>query len=38
MTVDSPAGRLLALLSLLQSRPHWTATELAERLGTTPRT
>lgn len=38
MTVDSPAGRLLALLSLLQSRPHWTATELAERLTTTPRT
>ncbi len=34
----TPAGRLLALLSLLQSRPHWTATELAERLSTTPRT
>jgi predicted DNA-binding transcriptional regulator YafY len=34
----SPAGRLLALLSLLQSRPRWTAAELAARLGTTRRT
>jgi predicted DNA-binding transcriptional regulator YafY len=36
--VESPAGRLLTLLSLLQARPHWSATELAERLDTTPRT
>jgi predicted DNA-binding transcriptional regulator YafY len=34
---DTPA-RLLALLSLLQSRPTWNGTELAERLGVTTRT
>ncbi|HEY1106907.1 WYL domain-containing protein [Agromyces endophyticus] len=32
------AARLLALLSLLQSRPDWTGTELAGRLGVTTRT
>jgi predicted DNA-binding transcriptional regulator YafY len=36
--VESSAARLLELLSLLQSRPHWNATELAERLRITPRT
>ncbi len=36
--MESSAGRLLRLLSLLQSRPTWTADELAERLGITPRT
>jgi len=36
--VDSPAARLLVLLSLLQSRPQWTSAELADRLGTTDRT
>ncbi|MFC5286345.1 helix-turn-helix transcriptional regulator [Actinokineospora guangxiensis] len=35
--MDTPA-RLLALLSLLQSRPSWSGTELAERLGVTTRT
>ena len=34
---DTPA-RLLALLSLLQSRPSWPGTELADRLGVTTRT
>ena len=34
---DTPA-RLLALLSMLQSRPSWNGTELAERLGVTTRT
>lgn len=34
---DTPA-RLLALLSLLQSRPTWTAAELATRLEVTTRT
>ncbi|WP_018681434.1 helix-turn-helix transcriptional regulator [Actinokineospora enzanensis] len=34
---DTPA-RLLALLSLLQARPVWSGTELAERLGVTTRT
>jgi len=34
----SSSGRLLELLSLLQSRPRWTAEELAERLRVTPRT
>ena len=34
---DTPA-RLLRLLSLLQSRPDWTGTELAERLAVTTRT
>lgn len=32
------AGRLLRLLSLLQSRPYWTGAELAERLEVTGRT
>ncbi|MDY7099992.1 MAG: YafY family protein [Actinomycetota bacterium] len=32
------SARLLRLLSLLQSRPVWTAPELAERLGVTDRT
>lgn len=36
--MESPAARLLELLSLLQSRPRWTATELAERLAITTRT
>lgn len=38
---DAPAttsGRLLHLLSLLQKRPAWSGTELAERLGVTTRT
>ncbi len=30
--------RLLSLLSLLQSRPHWAGTALAERTGVHPRT
>lgn len=34
---DTPA-RLLALLSLLQSRPNWNGTELAERLSVSTRT
>lgn len=32
------SARLLALLALLQSRPEWTAAELAERLDVTDRT
>jgi predicted DNA-binding transcriptional regulator YafY len=36
--MESSAGRLLALLSLLQMRPHWSASELASRLNVTPRT
>ncbi|GAA1751818.1 helix-turn-helix transcriptional regulator [Agromyces humatus] len=36
--MSDTAARLLALLSLLQSRPDWTGTELAERLGVTTRT
>lgn len=32
------SARLLALLSLLQSRPHWSGAELAERLDVTTRT
>ena len=32
------SARLLRLLSLLQARPDWTSTELAERLGVTTRT
>ncbi len=36
--MSDTAARLLALLSLLQSRPDWTGTELAGRLGVTPRT
>jgi predicted DNA-binding transcriptional regulator YafY len=36
--VESSAARLLSLLSLLQSRPHWNGPDLAERLGITERT
>jgi predicted DNA-binding transcriptional regulator YafY len=36
--MDSPAARLLHLLSLFTSRPRWSATELSERLGVTTRT
>jgi len=36
--VAETPGRLLKLLSLLQSRPMWTGTELARRLEVTPRT
>jgi predicted DNA-binding transcriptional regulator YafY len=36
--MESTAARLLALLSLLQSRPHWAAPELAGRLDVTERT
>jgi predicted DNA-binding transcriptional regulator YafY len=36
--VSSPSARLLELLSLLQTRPHWSAPELAERLAITERT
>jgi predicted DNA-binding transcriptional regulator YafY len=36
--MESPAARLLALLSLLQSKPRSSATELADRLGITVRT
>ena len=36
--MESPASRLLELLSLLQSRPRWNAVELAERQGVTERT
>lgn len=32
------AARLLRLLTLLQSRPHWSGNELASRLGVTERT
>ena len=35
---QTPAGRLLHLLSLLQSRSDWTGGDLAERLGVTGRT
>ena len=34
----SASTRLLSLLSLLQSRPHWAGTELAERMQVHPRT
>ena len=34
---DTP-GRMLELLSLLQSRPSWSGTELAGRLEVTERT
>src|SRR5579862_1961851 len=34
----SSSGRLLEVLSLLQQRPHWSATELALRLSVTERT
>ena len=33
-----PLARLLEILALLQGTPVWTATALAERTGTTPRT
>jgi predicted DNA-binding transcriptional regulator YafY len=36
--VRDPAVRLLTLLSLLQSRPDWTGSELAVRLGVSART
>jgi predicted DNA-binding transcriptional regulator YafY len=36
--MSDTAARLLALLSLLQSRPDWSGTELADRLGVTTRT
>jgi predicted DNA-binding transcriptional regulator YafY len=35
---STSSSRLLALLSLLQSRPRWNASELADRLDITPRT
>lgn len=34
----NPSARLLRLLSLFQSRPRWSASELADRLETTTRT
>ena len=37
MAIDTPA-RLLRLLVLFSSRPHWSATELVERLEVTDRT
>jgi predicted DNA-binding transcriptional regulator YafY len=36
--MSDTAARMLALLSLLQSRPDWSGTELAERLGVSTRT
>lgn len=36
--MSDTAARLLALLSLLQSRPDWSGSELAARLGVTSRT
>lgn len=36
--VPDTASRLLRLLTLLQSRPRWTAPELADRLGVSTRT
>ncbi|HEU4757874.1 MAG TPA: HTH domain-containing protein, partial [Agromyces sp.] len=36
--MSDTAARMLALLSLLQSRPDWTGTELAGRLGVSTRT
>ena len=36
--MSETAGRLLALLALLQSRPEWPGTELAARLGVSTRT
>jgi predicted DNA-binding transcriptional regulator YafY len=38
MSASDTSGRLLRLLSLLQSRPVWQAAEVAERLGVTTRT
>src|SRR4051812_9602917 len=37
-SVESPAERLLQVLSLLQARPSWTADELGDRLAVTTRT
>ncbi|MEV5647919.1 WYL domain-containing protein [Nocardia sp. NPDC052254] len=37
MTVEATTERVLRLLSLLQRRPSWTATELATELGVTDR-
>ena len=34
----SSSSRLLRLLSLLQTRRHWSGAELAERLAVNPRT
>ncbi|MGH3448083.1 MAG: helix-turn-helix domain-containing protein, partial [Nocardioidaceae bacterium] len=36
--MTGPSGRLLALLSLLQTPREWTGTELAVRLDVTTRT
>ncbi|MGW4065300.1 helix-turn-helix transcriptional regulator [Amycolatopsis sp. NPDC004747] len=36
--MPNPTSRLLALLTLLQTRPSWTGAELAERLEVSPRT
>lgn len=36
--MSNPAARLLALLTLLQTRSSWTGAELVDRLGTSPRT
>ncbi len=36
--MESPAGRLLTVLSLLQTKPRSSANELADRLGVTVRT
>ncbi|MDV3222717.1 helix-turn-helix transcriptional regulator [Intrasporangium sp.] len=36
--MSNPSARLLALLTVLQSRRHWTGAELVERLGVSPRT
>lgn len=36
--MSATASRLLALLALLQSRPEWTGSELAARLGVSTRT
>ena len=38
VAVTTTSGRLLRLLSLLQSRPYWGGPELADRLGVTTRT
>src|SRR5262249_1646637 len=37
-SMSDTSGRLLRVLDLLQSRPDWTGTELAERLDVTTRT
>src|SRR6478736_2046449 len=37
-TMPNPTARVLALLSLLESRRYWPGTELAERLGVSERT